>query len=97
MNWKKIKKDYPKSYSELEGIGISGSVWDRSLYDFFDENEMIIIIDYDFHDGVFLWKFDITYGCGTMYESAAQYTDRNKAEQAAFEKAFEILENKLTL
>jgi len=66
----------------------------RELFDFFDENGIFITIDYSFYDCDFLWKFDVTRGDATLFESGERYEDRTEAETASFTKAFELLEKK---
>ena len=101
MNWKEIKEKYPKAIKLILSTDHSPVCLynefapSRNFYDFFDENGLIIIIDYDYYDGDFLWKFDITFGTGTIYESGSMYNNRQDVEGPAFIKAFEILEEKL--
>jgi len=81
--------------------------FNRDLYDFFDEQEIFIWIgpeiqytreidenDNNPHYCIDDWGYDIhdhSYTLASGYECKT----RQEAEQAAFEKAFEILENKL--
>ena len=111
MNWNEIKEKYPKVYRlakmwwideadlsqfepfELnEGINVNF----RYLYDFFDEQKIIIDIGYHRLSMYSFMIFDndsIVFGRDDNPELG--YLTRTEAEQAAFEKAFEILESKL--
>jgi len=98
MNWEEIKEKYPKALELLEQWGNFPAVLSRQknrlLYEFFDENKILIGIDVyrDSHDGDIVWFdpeiFGVTNNIGT-------YHIRTKAEKAAFTKAFEILEKRL--
>ncbi len=116
MNWKEIKKKYPKAwmllmewfwYKKNITLGIELSrifMPERKLYDFFDEQKTFIVINhYWMHNyrndddsgetfktkGRLHWSFQIFSFRMPNFES------RIEAEQAAFLKAFEILEKKL--
>ena len=76
---------------------------DRFLYDFFDENEIAICINPDYYssmeyhpskykDGDYIYYW---INVGFKWEDDIEYKTRTEAEQAAFTKAFEILESKL--
>lgn len=103
MDWEKISEKYPKAHSQLEEYsqgadGVCRLFHWRDLYDFFDEHEIYIDItpdrpiDIDGHicgDNYF-WILLNWY-----YEDDIRYGSRTEAEQAAFTKAFELLEEKL--
>ena len=60
----------------------------RSLFDVFDENDVIIIIKY--HDNFgFTWAVEEA-------DDQSFYKTRKEAELSSIESAFDILENKLT-
>ena len=93
MNWKEIKNKHPKSFKVLndwEGIKADPN---RFLYDFFDEQEIY----------VFPLRGERHFnGIGFGYEIQAEkrhrqhgFKSRSEAEEQAFLKAFEILENNL--
>ena len=86
MNWNKIKEKYPKSEALIDKCIRT----DRDLYDFFDE-QGIYINAYKYSSK--WWAYDIM-GIG-IDESEIQFKTRTEAEEKAFEKAFEILENKI--
>ena len=68
----------------------------RNLYDFFDENEIYVEIsvnDYIRTDGIVFKYEPILYDTDWVF--LGEYLTRTEAEEAAFERAFEILENKL--
>lgn len=76
----------------------------RELYDFFDENEIYITITADYY-GINEYhpleysgdKEDVYYWINVnwVHEDNVEYKTRTEAEESAFEKAFEILEQKL--
>jgi len=101
MNWIKISKKYPKAnnlFSKwIDGHGMIDYEM-RDLYDFFDEQKMWITISQSSNEecGTLYntWEYLIEWLEGnTMNEEF--FKTRKKAEQMAFEKAFEILENNL--
>ena len=108
MNWDKIKEKYPKAFdkysewledpTEITEYGFlvyiemndkHHIVNRRYLYDFFDEQGIIISI---YHDPEDLWQYDIN---DREVNTAVGIKSRTEAEEKAFEKAFEILENKI--
>ena len=96
MNWEKIQEKYPKAFSYLKETSHYDVKETRRLYDFFDKNDIFIEISIDKVDR---WFYDI-FGCydsGNIFKIAenSKYLIRSNAETAAFEKAFEILEQKL--
>lgn len=99
MNWiatDKIIKNQPKAwekwlnwYPSDDGFSVL-----RNLYDFFDEQGIFIMIflhSEKFKIGDKAWLYCIE----NKRSSKRHYKFRKEAEQAAFEKAFEILEKKL--
>ena len=72
-----------------------GFCWNkRNLYDFFDEQGIIIKIDVC--PACDKYFFDVEIFSNTVHELIAiTFESRKEAEQAAFLKAFEILENML--
>ena len=104
MNWKIIKEKYPKAYKEGQDWWVAHAeiyepaflfnIGNRFLYDFFDEQGIYIEI---------LKMFDGNYTTPTgFYFYIDDYTrdeysadTRTLAEEQAFIKAFEILEDKL--
>lgn len=72
-----------------ERLAIIIDVQPRTLFDVFDENNVIVIIKY--HD-----NFGFTWAVEEANEQPF-YKTRKEAELFAIETAFEILENKLTL
>jgi hypothetical protein len=109
MNFDKIKESYPKAWERLSdwahpqgkgftyypGIGWRSSMNDRDLYDFFDAHGMEI----------YPYPFLSDFGPRVCYKAYIDnvevakdfrnFPTRAAAESSAFEKAFEILENKL--
>ena len=108
MNWEKIREKYPKAWDLLIinhathnawGEIDSPEVWDiskitswelRHLYDFFDEQGIIIEIKW--------YKTDFRYNIwfNDYVRNAQHRKTRTEAEEQAFLKAFEILEEKLS-
>lgn len=72
----------------------------RILYDFFDENEIWITInadnikDYDYPGSIKKGEIYFWININWIYEDDIKYLTRTEAEEAAFNKAFEILEQK---
>ena len=100
MNFNSSLADYPKAHNKYLIWLIATHVRnDRTLYDFFDSQEILIFIKpkgfkrfgYDIHRKVNLPKRDHWVNTMPGYKES-----RHEAEQAAFTRAFEILENKLT-
>ena len=84
-NWITDKTPYFSRYNEIIADQESLSGW---LFRFFDEQGIVIEIWYgDGHKGKVYWYGDID--ATTVINRA---NSRTEAEQAAFEKAFEILE-----
>lgn len=116
MNWIEIKQKFPKAFDVFkskypDGRNISaeklahsldyaGGYNLRNLYDFFDENEIIIEIRYSVfifekrrNDFDFLIYIKDLKDCQSIGE---RVNFRKEAETAAFEKSFEILEKSIT-
>ncbi len=106
MNWKEIKKKCPKAWNALKedhntkeywGLMDDPDVWWidgmdlcryelRHLFDFFDERRIIVIII----------RIDLEFYYSIRNISLSQgFSTRSEAEEAAFTKAFEILEEQL--
>lgn len=113
MNYKEIKKKYPKAWLLLkEWFGYKKDLTvsmtlskifmpERRLYDFFDEQEIIIIIypwfspDEGDEGELYCWCFGINSKDKVTDIFDPNFKVRSDSEKAAFLKAFEILENKL--
>ena len=100
MNWQETKEKYPKAWMKADnyfGCSRMGDIYGdrhpnvRDLYDFFDEQEIFILIDRATADREFYYALDL----GDWLLDERYYKTRLEAEQAAFNKAFEILENRL--
>ena len=89
MNWKIIKEKYPKAY-ELALKNSNPAFCDRLLYDFFDSQGIYAIINRSPADNEFFWSIDI----GKDFCDGDYTNTRTEAEEQAFLKAFEILEDK---
>ena len=90
-----IKEKYPKAEELADNWGDTHTIdWrqsDRWLYDFFDEQGIYVIINRSPADNEFFWSIDIDKDfCDGDYTNT-----RTEAEEQAFIKAFEILEDKL--
>ena len=112
MNWEEIKEKCPKAFKQIDKWSdrhndyywdfIYGWVSDcndnpyptRDLYDFFDENgiRIALTIDNQFGYEIYTNGFD-----EIEHSNIGWFYHRIEAETEAFNKAFEILENKLTL
>jgi len=105
MNWDEIKKKYPKAVELIYecadkyaiGAFIDDYKYNRLLYDLFDEQGVYINISTQFHeDNIKMWDFYIIGDDGwNLAELTYEFTTRTEAEEKAFTKAFEILEEKL--
>lgn len=72
--------------------GMYTHFYERSLYDFFDEEGIFIAITRDNAFGN-----EVHNGLGDIfYENKDWFPERIEAEEEAFTKAFELLEEKLT-
>jgi len=106
MSWKGIEKKYPETYQkwlEWDDCLIHNKVLEqlyedsyniRNLYDFFDEQEIYIQISVKCAMDNSVWYL-VYIWAGMFDEHLQDKATRKEAEEAAFEKAFEILENKL--
>jgi len=95
MNYAKIKKEYPKAYTLLDRL-----YKDRDLYDFFYKHGYWITIDFSKvggeYDKVNMWNcVIINIEDDTCLHEGENMITPIEAEEAGFEKCFEILERKL--
>jgi hypothetical protein len=116
MDWKKVKKKYPKSFEKLRDFGDPSSPLEiflielnkrckqvsyyRFLYDFFDENGLLIDIEIMwFGSNRYYFIFEINgihnQNIG-FYDKEIARQKRKEIEEIAFLKAFELLEKELT-
>lgn len=111
MNWEEIKKTCPKAFNilmdsyhakQMDALNLAGKtmyyIIDRALYDFFDEQKIIIIINYEPPNSYnFNIYFNENVGKADYYKFRRYlyYSQRTEAETEAFTKAFEILEKRL--
>ncbi len=107
MNWKEIKKKYPKAYAKFiewvdaETLDILKFELmmilknERDLFDFFDEQKIYVMILRD-HLFVDSWFGGIEKGESEGgFKKIKHCKNRSETETAAFEYAFKMLENKL--
>ncbi len=94
MDWNKIKEKHPKAWNKLISWqeGKFGFIC-RQLYDFFDEQGIIIIIEYGLPSAT--EEYGFIPSIRAEWPPLESYKTRTEAEEKAFEKAFEILNNKL--
>ena len=99
MNWDEIKEKYPKAWFELKSwnyqILDNPFGEDQRLFYFFDEQGIIIVLSYIKGDVVDWWDYSIYQYGVVVINSGESLHHRTTIEEQAFEKAFEILENKL--
>lgn len=105
MNWEEIAKKYPKAhekYCDWHRINFMGLTTNknipfktRDLYDFFDEKKIIISLEYNDGLGAMngIYLFNISTDESNIQSDDEFYT-RTEAEEKAFTKAFEILNDK---
>jgi hypothetical protein len=109
MDWKLIQDRYPKAWNqyclqewnytpkEFSEMMLVDHLYVRGLYDFFDQNELWIEIS---AQTINSWSYDVfkltedNFIC-IFSENNYKLLNRKEAEEAAFTKAFEILESKL--
>lgn len=110
MNWSKIKYKYPKAYTLCEKEMIKGSStlfdfyetvnWnDRKLYDFFDEQGIMVWLIWENYPDVQWWHAVINWKDKQTSSSnwdIPNWKKREEAETVAFMKSFEILEKQIT-
>ena len=107
-NWRQIENKYQKAYAlwmQFDSPEAKICVTYRDLYDFFDEQGMYVNVRADSIFGqweyVNLWMWEITTTkegyVGILEHGNLHLSDfsRTEIEEIAFEKAFEILEEKL--
>ena len=106
MKAAEIKKKYPKAWILLkEWFGYKKDMTvsmelskifmpERKLYDFFDEQEIYVLLFQKC--GLFNWIIE-NHSAQEIAEQKemTEVLSRRKSEEKAFEKAFEILEDKL--
>lgn len=111
MDWTAVKKDTPKAFErfvkwidtesddilQFELMMILKN--ERDLYDFFDDQKIIIDIQYELMDinGIDKFMFVPSAVIISLKEriGKSQYGKRKQAENAIFTEAFKILENQL--
>lgn len=95
MNWKEADKQYPKVYEKYPLIFDIARYSTRNLYDFFDEQGITLTPRPIFYAGDYspdYWSFEVG---GVCIDHRFRVKTRKEAEEAAFIKAFEILESKI--
>lgn len=102
MNWNRIRNKYPKAHELYDSWHMDIyrnrgrdyiSYEDRDLYDFFDENHIYITLE-----GYLLASYIVNKEGSRLWAEdplTISYKSRSQAESSAFEKAFEILEERL--
>ena len=101
---KLIIEKYPKAHKKVDDWfderydinGLECPVDVRDLYDFFDEQEIYVEIQVQYCDGMmFLPTIETMWDEDTNLEQG--FWSHTEAAEKAFEKAFEVLENKLKM
>ena len=101
MNWNNIEVKYPKAFNKWKEWAFYHRTQEigriRRLYDFFDKQKIVISIVWVMHttEDRLEYYYDFAIDNIASFESDKHYATRTEAEEKAFEKAFEILENKL--
>ena len=112
MNWKQISEQYPKAWEkwfgknklsfEHKSFGYDYLSSDRDLYDFFDQEGIIVQVDYmmgerNFSYSIYILPKEINFAIlGDLSGFNKHWSTRTEAEQQAFTKAFSILEERLS-
>jgi len=97
-NWRQIENKYQKAYAlwmQFDSPEAKICVTYRDLYDFFDEQKLWITVYITCSNSGFMWEIVKKTGIDEFSPENIIYNPRSKAEEAAFIKAFEILEEKL--
>ena len=108
MNWTEIAQKYPKGYNKLSDdyLGVFGpddifpyeDFYLRDLYDFFDAQGIIPYLEFNVEEQLWFYWVVLKYPDGHYSGGGAggwKPEERKKAEEAAFLKAFEIIEEQL--
>ena len=106
MDWIRIEKKFPKGYELVkEWLGDEGIECIRDLYDFFDEQRLHICITKDpqarNYWQTYIWDCTAEEYKDSFYhwikdgQGFPVFSTRTEAEEQAFEKAFQILEERL--
>jgi len=101
MNWKKVKEKYPKAWEKLcvdrgKEVAVKlnfASKNIRFLYDFFDEQDILIYLDPCACHSPSLWNYCILRHEEEYFNGFTEEKTRIDVETIAFTKAFELLEN----
>ena len=97
IDWKKIKQDCPKAWGKIKTYNFQTN--SRTLYDFFDEQGINVFPMINIETLLFSYEiWDQKNQESFVYNDDVDewnFKNRKQAEQAAFLKAFEILEEKL--
>jgi hypothetical protein len=99
--YSELLEEYRTKFNQfIDEISSPEGSWDdRKLFDFFDENGIVIIggILFDAFDARECeWDYEIYQTKEDYVESGKGFKSRKESESAAFTKAFEILEDKLS-
>lgn len=101
FNWENINKKHQKAvklfwkYKEKEASCFDKFFLEhqefqlRDLYDFFDKQKILVTINWYYYEGKAYWAYRI------FNLRRPDFKTRYEAEISAFEKAFELLEEKL--
>ncbi len=101
MNWNKIKEKHPKAYQLFDEWSFDNNIQfdcPSFVFRFFDEQGVYIDAEIDttmeakFSPTIYSEKDE---PCEEIWRDEYLYRTRTEAEEKAFEKAFEILEDKL--
>ena len=98
----KDSHDIPDDFKELmkaqpfenQNIGMMIDGMPRSLFDFFDENQLYIEILINYQDKPFIFTYTVIVN-GEVVSNPTKYDFRKGAELAAIELSFEKLEKEL--
>ena len=97
MNWREIQKKYPKAFDILIDWRMLSTVGMRDLYDFFDGEGIYVSIECSGGCGEYRIDYEwVDYDKGDELVKSDWMLNRKIAEEAAFLKAFEILEQRET-
>ena len=104
INYEQIEQDYPNAYgvfkqSKYYRVSEQGYLLfdDRDLYDFFDEQKLIITISHNIRFGYMITDHNNMLGWTIIHQNEYnKFNTRTKAEACAFNAAFKLLEETLS-
>lgn len=100
LNLDQMKQQFPKAFQLVMNLEFKPTYVDRSLYDRFDQANVIVTVDYDDSSPERMFGFrvhtkSVSDGEVALWEADDKFTTRPQAEVAAFTEAFKCLQENL--